>query len=87
MKPGFTEKGKCLGCRNGVAMDRTNTSTGEMFLGCSNYPNCKNSAPYPEELMDKQASSPLKKKKATKDSFPDGLPYEARLSKKRFRFR
>lgn len=85
MKPGFNERGKCLGCKNGIAMERTNTQTGEMFLGCSNYPNCKNSSPYPEELNVPQPTPT--KKKATKSSSPDGLSYEARLSKKRFRFR
>lgn len=85
MKPGFNEKGKCLGCKDGIAMERTNTQTGEMFLGCSNYPRCKNSSPYPEELNGPQKTP--KKKMATEDSFLDGLPYEARLSKKRFRSR
>lgn len=77
MKPGFNEKGKCLGCKDGIAMERTNTQTGEMFLGCSNYPRCKNSSPYPEELALPQKSK----------TSPDGLSYEARLSKKRFRTR
>jgi ssDNA-binding Zn-finger/Zn-ribbon topoisomerase 1 len=86
MKAGFSNKGKCLECKDGIAMDRTNTSTGEMFLGCSNYPRCKNSSPYPQDFGGIEVPK-APKKKATKDTFPDGLPYEARLAKKRFRSR
>lgn len=90
MKQGFTDRGACLACKTGVAMDRTNRGTGEMFLGCSNYPKCKNSSPYPEEgvqpTVAKEGRSPYKKKKADGD-IPLGLPYEARLAKKRFRSR
>ncbi len=75
---GFDDKGKCLACRTGEAMDRTNRTTGEMFLGCSNYPICKNSAPYRE-------FGPRKQKSGTKTKPPQ--PYEQRLGRKRFRFR
>lgn len=84
MKPGFTDRGACLACKTGIAMDRTNYQTGEMFLGCSNYPTCKNSSPYREfeEPAPRRKLQP-KKEKGRKET-PLGLPYEARLAKKRF---
>jgi len=34
----------CSEC-DGIYLDRVNKNTGEVFLGCSNYPNCKSSLP------------------------------------------
>lgn len=31
----------CPKCGKGKLVHRTNRSTGEKFLGCSDYPNCK----------------------------------------------
>jgi ssDNA-binding Zn-finger/Zn-ribbon topoisomerase 1 len=45
MRPGFHKNGKCKECKTGVGVDRVNTKTGEEFIGCINYPRCKNSAP------------------------------------------
>lgn len=42
-RPGFDdEDGHCLLCSTGTA--RTVTKRGSTFLGCSNYPSCRNTA-------------------------------------------
>jgi DNA topoisomerase IA/intein/homing endonuclease len=33
---------KCKKCKRGTMLERKNRTTGEVFLGCSNYPKCKN---------------------------------------------
>jgi DNA topoisomerase-1 len=41
MPPKDTGK-KCKKCKKGTMLERKNRSSGDKFLGCSNYPKCKN---------------------------------------------
>ena len=34
-------KNLCPRCKEGILVTRTNKNSGQAFMGCSNYPNCK----------------------------------------------
>ena len=59
MKKGDVVSLTCDNCLPGTEMVvRENSHSGELFLGCPNYPECKYTEPIPESVRMREAGQP-----------------------------